>query len=86
MSGSSEQFVGEFIKDHRQSVVLSTKYSNALPGNDANAAGQNASFVNGTIVRKAWTGGECGEGRRHGPTEAAKRTSMRPTRSSILEF
>ena len=53
MSGSSEQFVGEFIKNHRRTVVLSTKYSNALPGNDANAAGQNASFVNGTIVRKA---------------------------------
>ena len=44
MSGSSEQFVGEFIKDHRQSVVLPTKYSNAMGGNDANAAGQNASF------------------------------------------
>ena len=43
MNGSSAQFVGEFIKDHRQSVVLS-KYSNAMPGNDASAAGQNASF------------------------------------------
>ena len=38
-NGSSEQFVGEFIKDHRPSIVLSTKYSNAMPGNDANAAG-----------------------------------------------
>lgn len=38
-NGSSEQYVGEFIKDHRQSVVLSTKYSNAMPGNDPNAAG-----------------------------------------------
>lgn len=38
-NGSSEQFVGEFIKDHRQSIVLSTKYSNAMPGNDANAGG-----------------------------------------------
>lgn len=38
-NGSSEQFVGEFIKDHRQSVVLSTKYSNAMPGNDPNAGG-----------------------------------------------
>src|SRR5262249_20936411 len=36
---SSEQFVGEFIKDHRQSMVLSTKYSNAMPGKDPNAAG-----------------------------------------------
>src|SRR5437899_798721 len=38
-NGSSERFVGEFIKDHRQSVVLATKYSNAAPGNDPNAAG-----------------------------------------------
>jgi aryl-alcohol dehydrogenase-like predicted oxidoreductase len=38
-NGSSERFVGEFIKDHRQSIVLSTKYSNAMPGNDPNAAG-----------------------------------------------
>jgi len=37
--GSSERFVGEFIKDHRQSIVLATKYSNATPGNDPNAAG-----------------------------------------------
>ena len=38
-NGSSERFVGEFIKDQRQSIVLSTKYSNAMPGNDPNAAG-----------------------------------------------
>ena len=38
-NGSSERFVGEFIKDHRQSIVLSTEYSNAMPGNDPNAAG-----------------------------------------------
>ncbi len=38
-NGSSETFVGEFIKSHRQSVVLATKYSNAFPGNDPNAAG-----------------------------------------------
>jgi len=38
-NGSSERFVGEFIKDHRQSIVLATKYSNATPGNDPNAAG-----------------------------------------------
>jgi aryl-alcohol dehydrogenase-like predicted oxidoreductase len=31
--------VGEFIKGHRESVVLATKYSNAAPGNDPNAAG-----------------------------------------------
>src|SRR6266403_2288656 len=37
--GTSETFVGEFIKGHRDSVVLGTKYSNAAPGNDPNAAG-----------------------------------------------
>ena len=37
--GTSEKFVGEFIKSHRDSVVLATKYSNAVPGNDPNAAG-----------------------------------------------
>jgi aryl-alcohol dehydrogenase-like predicted oxidoreductase len=38
-SGTSEKFVGEFIKGHRESIVLATKYSNAAPGNDPNAAG-----------------------------------------------
>src|SRR6202022_1291003 len=38
-SGTSEKFVGEFIKGHRERVVLATKYSNAAPGNNPNAAG-----------------------------------------------
>jgi aryl-alcohol dehydrogenase-like predicted oxidoreductase len=38
-SGTSENFVGEFIEGHRDSVVLAMKYSNAAPGNDPNAAG-----------------------------------------------
>src|ERR1700738_5105698 len=38
-NGTSERFLGEFIQGHRQSVVLATKYSNATPGNDPNAAG-----------------------------------------------
>jgi aryl-alcohol dehydrogenase-like predicted oxidoreductase len=38
-NGSSETLVGEFIRDHRQSVVLATKYTNAAPGTDPNAAG-----------------------------------------------
>jgi aryl-alcohol dehydrogenase-like predicted oxidoreductase len=38
-NGTSESFLGEFVKDHRQSVVLATKYSNAMPGKDPNAAG-----------------------------------------------
>jgi aryl-alcohol dehydrogenase-like predicted oxidoreductase len=38
-NGTSEQWLGEFMKDHRESVVLATKYTNAAPGNDPNAAG-----------------------------------------------
>jgi Aldo/keto reductase family len=38
-NGASEKFLGEFMQDHRDSVVLATKYSNAAPGNDPNAAG-----------------------------------------------
>ena len=40
-NGTSERFLGEFIRGDRQSVVLATKYSNAVPGNDPNAAGNN---------------------------------------------
>jgi aryl-alcohol dehydrogenase-like predicted oxidoreductase len=38
-NGTSESFLGDFMKDHRQSVVLATKYTNAAPGTDPNAAG-----------------------------------------------
>src|SRR5438132_7141271 len=38
-SGTSESFLGEFLKGHRESVVLATKYTNAIPGTDPNAAG-----------------------------------------------
>jgi len=38
-NGTSEKFVGEFMRGDRQSVVLATKYSNAVPGRDPNAAG-----------------------------------------------
>jgi aryl-alcohol dehydrogenase-like predicted oxidoreductase len=37
--GTSEKFVGEFIREHRGEVVLATKYTNSQPGNDPNAAG-----------------------------------------------
>ena len=37
--GTSESFLGEFLKGHRESVVLATKYTNAAPGTDPNAAG-----------------------------------------------
>jgi aryl-alcohol dehydrogenase-like predicted oxidoreductase len=38
-NGTSETYLGEFMQGHRPSVVLATKYSNANPGNDSNAAG-----------------------------------------------
>jgi aryl-alcohol dehydrogenase-like predicted oxidoreductase len=38
-NGASESFLGEFMEGHRQSVVLATKYTNAPPGTDPNAAG-----------------------------------------------
>jgi aryl-alcohol dehydrogenase-like predicted oxidoreductase len=38
-NGTSESFLGEFMKNHRQSVVLATKYTMSAPGTDPNAAG-----------------------------------------------
>jgi aryl-alcohol dehydrogenase-like predicted oxidoreductase len=38
-NGTSEEFVGEFIHDHRQEVVLATKYTNAGASKDPNASG-----------------------------------------------
>src|SRR5216684_3442717 len=38
-NGTSESFLGEFMKDNRQSVVLATKYTMSSPGTDPNAAG-----------------------------------------------
>jgi aryl-alcohol dehydrogenase-like predicted oxidoreductase len=38
-NGTSETLVGEFMQGHRQEMVLATKYSNAVAGNDSNAAG-----------------------------------------------
>jgi aryl-alcohol dehydrogenase-like predicted oxidoreductase len=37
--GTSESFIGEFMRGHRGEVVLATKYTNAAPGKDPNAAG-----------------------------------------------
>jgi aryl-alcohol dehydrogenase-like predicted oxidoreductase len=38
-NGASERLVGEFMEGHREEVVLATKYTNAAPGKDPNAAG-----------------------------------------------
>ena len=38
-SGTSEQFLGEFITSERERFVLATKYTLSHPGSDPNAAG-----------------------------------------------
>jgi aryl-alcohol dehydrogenase-like predicted oxidoreductase len=38
-NGTSEKLLGEFMAGHRDRIVLATKYTNAAPGIDANAAG-----------------------------------------------
>src|ERR1700730_13478501 len=38
-NGTSETLLGEFMTGHRDRIVLATKYTNAAPGNDPNAAG-----------------------------------------------
>jgi aryl-alcohol dehydrogenase-like predicted oxidoreductase len=38
-NGTSELLLGEFMQGHRDQVVLATKYTNAVPGKDPNAAG-----------------------------------------------
>ncbi len=38
-NGTSEKLLGEFMTGHRDKIVLATKYTNAAPGNDPNAAG-----------------------------------------------
>ena len=37
--GSSETFLGEFVSGHRDTMVIATKYTNALTTNDPNAGG-----------------------------------------------
>src|SRR3984893_1654038 len=38
-NGTSEGLLGEFLQGQREHIVLATKYTNAAPGNDPNAAG-----------------------------------------------
>jgi len=38
-NGTSETFLGEFLQGRRERAVLATKYTNAAPGTDPNAAG-----------------------------------------------
>ena len=37
--GTSERILGELVSGHRDEIVLATKYTNASPGTDPNAAG-----------------------------------------------
>src|SRR5258707_8719512 len=38
-NGTSERLLGEFLHGQRERIVLATKYTNAAPGTDPNAAG-----------------------------------------------
>src|SRR5580692_10861144 len=38
-NGTSEKFLSDFMRGHRERIVLATKYTNAAPGTDPNAAG-----------------------------------------------
>ena len=38
-NGTSERLLGEFMHGQRERIVLATKYTNAVPGTDPNAAG-----------------------------------------------
>ena len=38
-NGTSERLLGEFMHGQRERIVLATKYTNAAPGTDPNAAG-----------------------------------------------
>jgi aryl-alcohol dehydrogenase-like predicted oxidoreductase len=44
-NGSSERLLGEFMEGHRQEIVLATKYANAAPGTDPNAAGNHRKSI-----------------------------------------
>lgn len=38
-NGTSEKYVGELVASEREAIVVATKYSNGLPSNDPNGAG-----------------------------------------------
>src|SRR5258707_379163 len=49
-NGTSESFLGEFMNGHRESVVMATKYTNAAPGTDPNAAGNHRKNMMQAVV------------------------------------
>src|SRR5262245_42760039 len=38
-NGTSEKLVGEFMRGHREQMVIATKYTNSAPSSDPNASG-----------------------------------------------
>jgi aryl-alcohol dehydrogenase-like predicted oxidoreductase len=48
-NGTSETFLGEFLKGHRDGVVLATKFTNAAPGTDPNAGGNHRKSMSQAI-------------------------------------
>lgn len=50
-NGTSEKFVGEFIKSNRDYVVLGSKYTDAMPGNDPNFAGNSRKSMMQSLER-----------------------------------
>lgn len=49
--GTSEKFVGEFIKSEREFIVLGTKYTDAMPGKDPNMAGNSRKSMTQSLER-----------------------------------
>ena len=48
-NGTSESFLGEFVKGHRASIVLATKYTNAAAGTDPNAGGNHRKNIRQSV-------------------------------------
>jgi aryl-alcohol dehydrogenase-like predicted oxidoreductase len=44
-NGTSERLLGEFMHGQRERIVLATKYTNAAPGTDPNAAGNHRKSI-----------------------------------------
>ena len=66
-NGTSETLLGEFMTGHRDRIVLATKYTNAAPGNDPNAAGNHRK----SMMRAVEASLEAAEDRLHRPVLAA---------------
>jgi aryl-alcohol dehydrogenase-like predicted oxidoreductase len=56
-NGTSELLLGEFMEGHRGEVVLATKYTNALPGKDPNAAGNHRKSMMQAVARSPLASG-----------------------------